>query len=105
MTSCKNTQEVLLNIKKSLKFTEKRSQTADKNYIHDTNNKLLIETKRVFKYIKDNDLYDAESQLIKADEYLLKTLHLQADMKIDVDKYPPLTYFNIQGYIANTLTN
>ena len=105
MCSYKNTQETLLHIKMSLKFTEKRLQTAEKNYSHDTNNKLLIETKRVFKYIKENGLYDAESQTIKADEYLLKTLQIQADMKIEFDKYPLLTYFNIQRYIVNTLSN
>lgn len=105
----KNTQCILNNIKEVLKYTEKRLQTAKKNYSHDTNNKLLTETKCIFKYIKDNDLYDSKKEIINMDEYLIKTLQIKNDMQSDIqiedNKYPEITYFNIQGYIVNALSN
>jgi len=108
------TQSILLKLKTYLKFSNKKSETANKSYHHNndcesTNDimnfmkikkeriELINLTKFILNYVRDNNLHNPDTNIILPDDGLSKLLKLN-----DVES-AGLTHFNIQTYILRCL--
>lgn len=115
-SNIQKTQSILLKLKSRLNFYNKKPETASKPYQHnndcETTNGILefmkmkkekerIElinlTKFILNYVRDNNLYNPDTNVILPDDGLSKLLNLN-----DVESVG-LTHFNIHTYILRCL--